>query len=142
MGFISITAPFFPGLAPVGADPDMDEWNCTQFGIYWDNIKAAQGNTPESRTAFESEMARLGFFADCTTVSAGSCNLKKKLGKDGFDVDLGLVSGLICPISETGEAAAEAAAGTTKTLKFLIPAVLISGVVFVAANAKRIFKRG
>lgn len=141
MGFISITAPFFPGLAPVGADPDMDEWNCTQLGIYWDNIKAAQGNTPESRTAFESEMARLGVFADCTTISTGSCNLKKKLEKDGFDVDLGLISGIICPISQTVEEVTETATGTARVLKFLVPAVLIGGVVLVAANAKRIFKR-
>ncbi len=140
MSLFGTVAPIFPEYAPPGADRDMDDWSCDQLRLYWNNIKAGLGNTDGSRASFEAEMARLGFFADCRTVSPGSCAFKQALAKDGFDVELGLISGVLCDISETAETVTETAARTANVLKFLVPAVLIGGTLYVVANSKRIFK--
>lgn len=140
--FDTIKEPTFPQYAS-GFPEDMDDWSCSQFGLYWQRIKADMGNSINTRATFEGDISQLNPFASCSSISAGSCSLKETLARDGFDIESGIITGLLCDVTGIAKDVTATARSTTKIVSVVVPLLLIGGVLFAVTNPKgfkRLFK--
>jgi hypothetical protein len=137
----------FSTIRPTVTDPiiisgfpeDMDDWSCNDWTEYYLRLKDSKGRAEAIRIV-DLDSGRVGFFANLGWCRF-NCSFIDFMKKEGFEVETGLLSGAFCSIKSVTEGVGEIGETTTKTLKFLIPAIgigaLAVGVFFATEQVKK-----